>query len=569
MRLAKIVFCLILIFLVHGVVAWSVNQPQDAGADVPSGKLQSLSFAPYHNGFSPLTGRFPLPEHIDEDLRLLADKTDTIRTYSVLGGMEPTPLFARKYGVSMIQGGWLGDGHIGNQQEIKALIESANANQDVVKRVIVGNEVLLRKDMDVDKLIAYIREVKQSIKQSVSYADVWSIYLKHPQLIKEVDFITIHILPYWEDEPVAIGQALNHLETIFQQIEAKMLSMGENKPILIGESGWPAAGRQRGMAIPSVLNQAQYIRGLIQLAQQRHIDYNIVEAFDQAWKSHHEGVVGANWGLFSTDRQAVFPFTGQVTEQPQWQLHFYLSLAVCLVLVALCFKKLQALAPSRLLIFLVWAQLFGVCLVTLADVLWHTSYDPWQQAYTVAIVVANAVLGGLISLRSLNMLDGTATKPVLATCLRFGYLFFILLAIVMTLSLAINGRYLSFPLEQFAIPVLGIIGLAVCQILSQPTLNLKRFTFYHLIGADLTSSRDKGLGNLLFFSLIALVPGEAFGFMGGDDFIQAYPLVAERLAVALNYSLHNGQLLGWLGFVGVLGMPLWADKQSGYRHKRA
>ena len=74
----------------------------------------------------------------------------------------------------------------------------------MVKRVIVGNEVLLRGEMDVDRLIGYIREVKRAVKQPVSYADVWSMYMKYPKLINEVDFITIHILPYWEDEPILV-----------------------------------------------------------------------------------------------------------------------------------------------------------------------------------------------------------------------------------------------------------------------------------------------------------------------------------------------------------------------------
>ncbi|WP_256360694.1 hypothetical protein [Methylomonas koyamae] len=151
----------------------------------------SLSFAPFREGFSPLLEKFPLAEHVDEDLRLLADKTQTIRTYSSLGGMQSTPELARKYGLQMIQGCWIDAIYLDNQREMEALIKSANANPDVVKRVIVGNEVLLRGEMDVDRLIGYIRAVKQAVKQPVSYADVWSMYMKHPQLINEVDFITI------------------------------------------------------------------------------------------------------------------------------------------------------------------------------------------------------------------------------------------------------------------------------------------------------------------------------------------------------------------------------------------
>src|SRR5574343_578530 len=234
----------------------------------------SLSFAPFREGYSPLEETFPLVEHIDEDLRLLADKTHSIRTYASLGGLEPVPALARKYGLSMIQGGWLGYGYIDKQKEMAALIKSANENPDVVKRVIVGNEVLLRGDMDVDRLIGYIRQVKSAVKQPVSYADVWSMYMQHPELIKEVDFITIHILPYWEDRPISVEEAPEHIRKVVENVRREANTIAPNKAILIGESGWPSNGRQRGYSVPSVVNEAKFIRALLKVAKDNHFDVN-------------------------------------------------------------------------------------------------------------------------------------------------------------------------------------------------------------------------------------------------------------------------------------------------------
>jgi exo-beta-1,3-glucanase (GH17 family) len=557
MRTAKLLFCLVFIVVVHGAIAWSLNRPQDAGVDVPSGKLRSLSFAPYREGFSPIEEKFPLPEHIDADLGLIADKTHTIRTYSILGGMQPTPAFARKHGVEMIQGGWLGDGHESNKLEIAALIEAVNANPDVVKRVLVGNEVLLRKDMDVDKLIGYIRQVKQAVKQPVSYADVWSIYLKYPQLMQEVDFITVHILPYWEDEPVAIEHAAGHVEKIVQQIEDKAHSMGLNKPILIGESGWPAAGRQRGEAVPSVVNEARFIRSLIEVVNRHGLDYNIVEAFNQPWKSHNEGVVGANWGLLTIDRKPVFPLTGPVYENPDWLLHFAWATGLGLLLVAGYFKQKSALSLPGLLVCLTLAQVFGVCLVTLASFMWFTSYSLWQQAYTVLLVIANSVLSALLLQRCHAILVGQAAQSTLAERLRSVYLFFVLLALFKTYSLAFTGRYLSFPVEQFAIPAIGICALIFCLCLAKYPFQTQMLRFDSLSGGDLQTPRDRLLAYFLSFGILAVVIGETHEFMAAYDFIQAHPGFSEGLPVALGYTFHNQQLVRWLLCILLLSIPFW------------
>ncbi|OAI04360.1 exo-beta-1,3-glucanase [Methylomonas methanica] len=561
----KILLCLIFIVFIHGILAWITNLPEDVGVDVPSGRLMSLSFAPFRDGFSPIKQKFPLPEHIDEDLGLLADKTFGIRTYSTLGGMESTPDFARKYGVDMILGGWLGDGKEGNALELEALIKSANAHPDVVKRVIVGNEVLLRNDLDVDSLIGHIREVKQAINQPVSYADVWSIYLRYPQLFNEVDFVSIHILPYWEDEPIGINRAAEHIERIFKQVEDKMLSMGLNKPILIGESGWPGIGRQRGYARPSIVNQTKFIRSMVQVANQHGFDYNLVEAFNQPWKSQHEGVVGANWGLMSIDRKSILSLAGSVSENPNWPMHFALATILWLLIVAAYFKKLRCFSLPRLLLFLALGQAFSVCLVTIANFLWFTSYSESQRAYAIFMVSANAALGGLLMQRFHDILTGKPDDRRLAKLLRVVYLIFIPIALYKTHGLAFDGRTLSFPNDQFAIPVLGVCCLAVCMWIGIRRLEWQTLAFDSMTGGNLHMPIDKLLAFALSIEALALVVGETKAFMNGYDFIQAHPDFMEGLPFALAYTFHNQQLTTWLLCILILAIPFWIQIPRGTR----
>jgi len=554
----KIASFAILIVLLNGLLGWSTNLPQDVGADVPSGKLNSLSFAPFREGQGPLDEKFPSPEQIDEDLRLMGEKTHSIRTYaSAEGSMPAIPALARKHGLTMIQGAWLGSLKADNKAEIAELIRSANANPDVVKRVIVGNEVLLRGDLQSGQLIEYIREVKRSVKQPVSYADVWSMYMKYPELIKEVDFITIHILPYWEDEPITVDQAPAHIERIFKQVQHEADSIAPGKPILIGESGWPGEGRQRGWSVPSVVNEAKFIRALIKVANENGFDYNIVEAFNQSWKSELEGVVGANWGLYSVDRKEVFPLTGKVYENPDWLNGVIASTILFLGIVVCCWKPLQSLSSMRLAFFLLFSQVLALLLADMAESLWYTSYSDWQRFQTILTVGLNASLAGLILQRGYGLLANRAANPKFGAWIYTLYIIFAGFAIYKTFGLALNGRYISFPTASVYIPVVGIFGLMIISYIIERPRSLTFIEINKLVGhLNTKADQDKIIGYALLAMSLTLTIWETKAFIVSRDFILAYPNIAERVGIAFIFSATNYQLLVWLTCLAVLTLPL-------------
>ncbi len=551
-----------LVILLNGLFGWLNNLPQDVGSDVPEGKLNSLSFAPFREGQGPMDEIFPTPEQIDADLRLMGEKTHSIRTYaSAEGNMPVIPALAQKHGLKMIQGAWLGALKEDNKKEIDEVIRSANAHPDVVKRVIVGNEVLLRGDLEPEELIEYIREVKRSIKQPVSYADVWSMYMKYPQLIKEVDFITIHILPYWEDEPITVEEAPSHVERIYKQVKQEADSIAPGKPILIGESGWPGEGRQRGWSVPSIVNEAKFIRELIKVANENGFDYNIVEAFNQSWKSELEGVVGANWGLYSVDRKEVFPLTGKVYENPDWLKGLIASTLLFLVVVACAWKKLQALSGLRTVGFLLFAQVLAALLVSQIENLWYTSYSDWQRIQTVLMVGLNAVLGGLIMRRAYALLTNQTANLRLGSWIYTIFVLFVVFAAYKTLSLAINGRYISFPIVSTYIPVAGLLGLIIIRFFTERRWSLKAIELNQLVGHINTKPKqDKIMGYTLIILGVALVIGETQAFVISRDLILAYPDLGERIRLSFVFSITNCQLLGWLICLAVFALPLLIGK---------
>ncbi len=557
----KILSLSVLVILLNTAFTWLTNLPQDAGQDVPNGKLNSLSFAPYREGQSPLEEKFPSVAEIEADLQLMAQKTRTIRTYaSAEGNMPAIPALAKKYGLEMIQGAWLGTVNADTRKEVDTLIKAANAHPDVIKRVIVGNEVLLRGEMKVDEIITYLREVKSAIKQPVSYADVWSMYMKNPQLIKEVDFITIHILPYWEDEPIAVKDAPAHIERIYKHVRKEADNVAPGKAILIGESGWPSHGKQRGWAVPGVVNEAKFIRGLIKVANENGFDCNIVEAINQSWKSELEGVVGANWGLYSVDRKEVFPLTGKVYENPEWFKLLLYSTLLFLAITASFWKHLARLSNSRVAVFLLSTQLLTSLLITQINHLWYVSYTDWQRLETLLVVGFNIAIGGFILQRTYDLLAQKVAKPQLGETLHTLYFVVVAFALYKTLGLAINGRYLSFPSVATYVPIAGIVVLMFVHFFtSNRTVDLNAV----LGKASGHNPWHKRSAVLLVFMAIDLIIGETLAFMVGRDFIQSYPDVMLRLRWSIVYTLSNKQLLEWLLYLLVLAVLLWFNKSKG------
>jgi exo-beta-1,3-glucanase (GH17 family)/cellulose synthase/poly-beta-1,6-N-acetylglucosamine synthase-like glycosyltransferase len=295
------------------------------------GEIGGFAFSPFHKGESPETGVYPSQAEIKSDLVFAAKYTRNIRTYTVGGDLGDIPALAEGMHLNVTLGGWLDRHPDANAAELAKLVQVANANPDV-KQIMVGNETLLRDDMTVPALIADIDQVKAQTHVPVSTAEPWHVWLKYPQLAAHVDFITVHLLPYWEGVPeqAAVQDAMNRLTAVHDRFP--------NKRIVIGEIGWPSDGIDIGAARASNVNQARFMRDFFNLAQKDHVDYFVMEAFDQPWKTSFEGRAAGYWGMFTLDRQAKWSMTGPVQNNPDWFLYALgaglASLAVSMALLS-------------------------------------------------------------------------------------------------------------------------------------------------------------------------------------------------------------------------------------------
>ncbi|MES2713888.1 MAG: glycosyltransferase [Pseudomonadota bacterium] len=302
---------LALVAFAHLGTWFALNQP------VPMaefrGQVAGLAFAPYQRGQSAEGDRWPSADEIASDLRVVAPHTRNIRTYAVHGGLERIPELAAAQGLDLriALGAWLDRRLDRNAVEIRSLVETARANRNV-SRVIVGNEAILRGDLTPAQLIGYMEQVRRQVRVPVTTAEPWHVWVDHPELGQAVDVITIHLLPYWEGLPV--DAALRYIMDRYEQVQA----LFPGKPIVIGEVGWPSAGRDIGAARATRVNQAEFLRRFFVEADRRGLNYYVMEAFDQPWKVSFEGRAAGHWGMFDLDRAPKWSLTGAVSETPAW-----------------------------------------------------------------------------------------------------------------------------------------------------------------------------------------------------------------------------------------------------------
>jgi exo-beta-1,3-glucanase (GH17 family)/cellulose synthase/poly-beta-1,6-N-acetylglucosamine synthase-like glycosyltransferase len=293
-----------LVACVHAGI-WALLQREYSAADI-DGQLASVSYSPYTRSQHPDYGDRPTADQIRADLKLLSSYTRTIRTYSSTGGVELVPGIAAEFGLKVTVGIWIDKNEARNEREIQSALALAKRYSNV-NAIVVGNETTLRAEKSVPELIKIIQRVKRQSPVPVTTGEIWTVWIDHPELASAVDFIAAHILPYWEG--VNASQAVDQAITAYD----KLRRAHPGKRIVIAEFGWPSAGYNMHNAEPGPTEQAQVIRDFVSRADAYGIDYNLIEAFDQPWKTN-EGGVGMYWGLFDASRAPKFAWAGPISD---------------------------------------------------------------------------------------------------------------------------------------------------------------------------------------------------------------------------------------------------------------
>jgi exo-beta-1,3-glucanase (GH17 family) len=435
----------------------------------PEAKLDCVSYAPFRTGQTPWKSTIVISEaQIAEDLVELAKVSRCIRTYSIENGLDKVPELASRVGLKVILGVWLGRDQLKNASLIDTATLLAAQYPGVISAMMVGSEVLLRGEMKAPELCEIIRSVKAQVGLPLSYADVWEFWLRHPDISKCVDFVTVHILPYWEDDPVRAEDAAAH--TI--EIRKRVALAFPDKEILIGETGWPGRGRMRAGAIPSRINQARYIAQIIERARKENFRVNLFEAYDEPWKRQWEGTIGSSWGLYDGETRALkYPAGTAVTNYPFWKLQLCggLLLGVCIFGAAFRASRRRdnRPQPESWATVAISATVGGVLLGLAAEKWLFESYGfvSWvMQSLLLAAAVAAPLVCAIAAMseRGLPTLRDLIGRPEsnvrsLETIMLGGTLAVVtLVAAVTALNLVFDPRWRDFPypaLTMAAVPL--------------------------------------------------------------------------------------------------------------------
>lgn len=437
--------------------------------DTPGGKIACVSYTPFRGNQTPFDLSLVIPPaQIEEDLTQLKTETDCVRTYAVNQGLDQVVPIAERLGLKVLMGIWIGAQAADNELQITRAIELAKAHPQVLKGIIVGNEALLRGEQTAETLEPMLRRVRAETGLPVTYADVWEYWVRYPQLADAVDFITIHILPYWEDDPVPAEQGVEHIGGILQRVEAAF----PGKTVFIGETGYPSAGRQREQAVPGLIEQARFIREFLTYAHIRGLDYNIIEAFDQPWKRDLEGTVGGYWGVFGENRLPKFPLQGPVARFASPWPRVALTLAVALLIWWPNRRSAETTPMAFATPILAIAAGLAVTLhldhALIAALRWHE----WLVEGALALLSVLSAMLGLRALGSGATMPAPARqslewlrrfwtrKPDAATALGALQLIAVAAAGSVALALAFDARYRDFPIWSFAVPTVAFALIA-------------------------------------------------------------------------------------------------------------
>lgn len=323
----------------------------------------------------------PTISELKEDMKIMeALGIKIVRTYNVYLDAVPNLLKAIRelkeedpgFEMYVMMGAWIDaknawtdkpdrirdEDHPRNSSEIERAANLANEYPDIVKVIAVGNEAMVHWQTEyyvepgiILKWVDHLQEMKEEgelpeslwITSSDNFAS-WgggdSVYHKEDlkKLIKAVDYISMHTYPmhdthynpdFWgvrDDETdltdaekieAAMQRSLQYAISQYESVVDYMQSLGVEKQVHIGETGWATVSNGQygddGSRATDEFKSARYHDLIREWSEQNGVSVFYFEAFDEKWKDAENQLGSENhFGLINLQSQAKFVFWDEV-----------------------------------------------------------------------------------------------------------------------------------------------------------------------------------------------------------------------------------------------------------------
>jgi exo-beta-1,3-glucanase (GH17 family) len=267
----------------------SYEELKELFGEVFNAGMHGLCFSPYLEDQEP--GMHISEAQIRKRMEIIQPYTKWIRSFSCTDGNERIPRIAKEFGLKTLVGAWLGTNERINTMEMSNLIQLAN--DGYVDIAAVGNEVMYRGDLSEEQLLLLINQVKEAIPDiPVGYVDAYYEFENRPAITEACDVLLANCYPFWE------GCTLEYSLLYMKDMYHRAVKAGGGKRVIISETGWPNIGEDFHGAVPSNENAISYFINTQVWSKEEQVEIFYFSSFDEPWKIHDEGDVGAYWGLW-------------------------------------------------------------------------------------------------------------------------------------------------------------------------------------------------------------------------------------------------------------------------------
>lgn len=371
-KITLIVFMILMTFTSCKEDKKIIKEKEITAADIlGNSQYQAISYGGYRQNTRDIQ---PTIEELKEDMKLLsAMKIKVLRTYNVHLNQAANLLEAisqlkkenAEFEMYLMLGAWIdcknaftesppdhNEESEKNAIEIARAIELAIKYPDIVKVIAVGNEAMVRWAtsyfVQPKVILKWVNHLQDLKKQGKLSKDLWitssddfaswgggdlSYHVKDlEELIKAVDYISMHTYPmhnsyynpsFWvvpeneknlskvEKIDAAMNRSIDFAKNQYKAVADYMKSLGVNKPIHIGESGWSTVSnghygpKQSGAS--DEYKAGLYYKNMRDWTNKENISCFYFEAFDEQWKDANNVNGSENhFGLFNLKGQAKY-----------------------------------------------------------------------------------------------------------------------------------------------------------------------------------------------------------------------------------------------------------------------